>query len=146
MKVKRVENFRCYKCDEYKDPSEFAAKRNRANGMQDECRACHSALNAEHYLRNKDYYVKKAATNRYLAKLASLEFIARWFPRRCDCCPAEITAEKHRKIPRSSRTPITPMSLRTMAGYGWSLARIDEEIGRSRLVCSGCFRKHRTLR
>ena len=55
---------RCCACGEVKSMSQFAIKNKKTGLRATKCRACQRAYSREHYMRNRDVYLKRAAVRR----------------------------------------------------------------------------------
>lgn len=97
----------------------------------------HAALNRAHYCANKAYYVAKAKASRARLLDEKIAFIRTLIPTQCEECGEEISLESHRRKPRGA-APLASKSLRVMALHGWSVERIEGEVGASILVCPDC--------
>lgn len=99
--------------------------------------ANHAAQNRAHYCANKAYYVAKAKASRARLLDEKIAFIRTLIPSRCEECGEEISLEFHRRKPRGA-APLASKSLRVMALHGWSVERIEGEVGASIMVCPDC--------
>lgn len=51
---------KCYKCGLVIPISDFSKNPSRPDRLNSQCKSCHSAYRKNHYLKNKEKYVKKA--------------------------------------------------------------------------------------
>lgn len=124
----------CCKCKENKDKSEFARNPARKDGLNTQCRDCHSAYRRTHYLNNRQKYIDKAARNK---RAFAAEFAKFKKTLKCSRCP-ETTAcclDFHHLDGAKK-----DMSISEIVQLG-NIERLKTELAKCIVLCANCHRK-----
>lgn len=128
-----MEDKKCYKCGETKSVSLFSINPSRPDGFNSQCKECHSKYRKEHYLKNKQKYINKAALNK--------EKFVLWFKTlkkslKCKVCgeDREWVLDFHHRDPNSKDTEVSKLR------NSGSKNRVLEEINKCDVLCSNCHR------
>lgn len=124
----------CYKCEEEKPDSEFSRNDSKADGLQSQCKSCHREYRRQHYLRNRQKYIDKAARHR--------ERLREWFHEfktqlKCEQCKESHPAclQFHHSSPEDKEIAVS------CAVHRWSRKRLLHEIEKCTILCANCHAK-----
>jgi hypothetical protein len=129
----------CCKCKENKEEILFSAKAKNKDGLQSECKACHSIYVRNHYLANVDYYVMKARVGKVkqfkLLKEKLSEYL--WMHPCVDCGePDPVVLEfDHVRGIKTGNVSVMVYS------HGLPWCRILTEIEKCDVRCANCHRR-----
>ena len=122
------------KLDLPEDDNHFASRHDRGKKQyQSNCRECQKKYRKEHYLNNKEKYIKKAKTYR--------ETFTEWIVDykknlKCEICDEDRywVLDFHHKDPKEKDTEISVLI------KSCNKKRILDEISKCMIVCSNCHR------
>lgn len=124
----------CTTCKDPKDLNDFHNDKTRIDGKGTICKTCRKDYIRGHYLRNKQYYIDKAAVSK--TKLIT------WFQElkatlKCELCPENHPAclDFHHKDKEDKILEVSIMV--KLKGK----SKILTEIKKCRVLCSNCHRK-----
>ena len=124
----------CGKCKQAKPTVEFSKNSTKPDGLQGQCKECKRKTDAAGYKKNKIWYDER---NRKV-KIVNKEFVRSAKDVPCADCglkyPPYVMDFDH------LNSAIKVNNISAMAGQGWSLKRIKEEIDKCEVVCSNCHR------
>jgi hypothetical protein len=131
---------KCGRCEALKPVEEFAWRRKAKGQRHNYCRTCHAAYRREHYLANRQRYIRRAADNKRKARLAQTTLLlAHFADNPCvDCGETDPVVLEFDHL-RDKRFNIGTAVTR----YGWDA--IAAEIEKCEVVCANCHRR-RTAR
>jgi hypothetical protein len=123
----------CTKCLIEKPLSEFSINKNKKDGLNYQCRSCQSKYHRQHYLKNKEKYIKQAKTQRRKST-----DILREIKKKCSICDENhpATLDFHHIDPS-----VKEIDLARAANNGWSKNRLLKEIKKCIIVCRNCHAK-----
>lgn len=125
----------CGKCTQDKDISEFNKNSTKKDGLQLYCRECNSKNLKRHYQDNKEYYFDKKEKRKLDARTFINEIKEN---AKCAKCPEDdIACLDFHHEDRSEKE----FSIATALTFGYSLERLQKEIGKCTILCSNCHRK-----
>ena len=130
---------KCYKCNRNLDLEDFASHPTRKDGKQGQCRACQKEYRRQHYLVNREKYIKKAVD--YDAKFQTWwqEYKTQFS---CSSCPESHPACLHFHHPGNNKEG--NVSRFAMDG---SKSKLLKEIKKCVVLCANCHAKlHFALR
>ena len=122
------------KLDLPEDDTHFASRHDRGKKQyQSNCRECQKKYRKEHYLNNKEKYIKKAKTYRE----TFIEWIIDYKKNlKCEICNEDRywVLDFHHKDPKEKDTEISVLV------KSCNKKRILDEISKCMIVCSNCHR------
>ena len=126
----------CVKCNESKEKSEFCKDKNREDGLQPLCKACHSL-----WYRGSFTQTKENRDSRNLKRRSDWKIFIDGFKTKCRFCDEHIPEilDFHHKDPVTKEFQMANLCVRTFNETYKQQAR--EEIRKCVIVCSNCHRK-----
>lgn len=124
----------CTECKEIKTLDQYDLKLGKPRSN---CKSCVSRYTKQHYISNKDYYLKKATVNRKRARIKLRAFLFEYYSTHpcVDCGESDPVVlefdhiqEKYSNIAR-------------MANRSFSIGKINSEIAKCEVVCSNCHKR-----
>ena len=126
---------RCYKCDTPKPLDQFHKNKERKDGRASTCKECRIKVHREHYLNNKEKYLKSASARRVV-----LRKWVRGLKGKIGCCECDETHSAclvfHHKDPTKKERGISGI-----IRNGWSIKRAEEEMAKCDVMCANCHLK-----
>lgn len=123
---------RCTRCKATKADEEFARNRNKADGKQSYCRACHSEMCRKGYPR---YKARIDARNARVRRENTLWLLRYKMSHPCvDCGNADF------RVLEFDHEGDKVMNVANMLHECWSLERIRREVAKCRVRCANCHR------
>lgn len=122
---------KCSLCGEHKPDEDFSWK---VVGVkrQYHCRACHASYRREHYLKNKEKYIKKAVAHTKSTRKAFFEWKS---GQKCaDCGNSDMRVLEFDHINGNKTGNIANLVGRV------SGASLEEELAKCEVVCANCHR------
>lgn len=125
----------CFKCGIAKPTEEFARNPARPDGLNSQCRSCHSQYRRQHYLKNRQKYKDKARAWAQIAGPAYDEFIRKIKDRPCADCRQKFhhVSMDFDHVRGNKVKNVAAMRL-------LSRERVIEEITKCDVVCANCHR------
>lgn len=129
----------CFKCKQDLPTSNFSKKKDRKDGLQQDCKACQAEYRRGHYAKNKDKYYESVYTTRKKRRAKAQRFIRRFKSLfGCKYCPENhIACLQFHHVDQENKVS----DICAMVGYGYSLEAIKDEIRKCELVCANCHFK-----
>lgn len=125
---------KCTRCGCVKDIDEFYDKPSNTDGKNKTCNKCLNYYSENHYVNNKETYLKNGQRRKTFLK----QFINR--VKRRTVCP--ICGEKrywvlefHHKDKKEKE-----FNIAKMANYGYSIKKIKEELRKCIIICANCHK------
>jgi hypothetical protein len=123
---------RCFKCGKEKPTTDFNKNKRRSDGINAQCKLCHSVMRKHHYENNKKKILeqvsaRKKAYNVWIASLKTGPCV--------DCknsyppCVMDFDHLNNKEF-----------NISTARACGYGKAKILKEISKCELVCSNCHR------
>ena len=123
---------KCGHCKELKEESEF--NKNKRDKYQSYCKSCEHIASRNHYLKNKEVYIKRAKTR----KQELLKFIREIRGElKCKQCNEDRPAALDFHHRDSS---VKDYEIGYMASMGFSKEKILKEMEKCDVLCSNCHR------
>ncbi len=130
---------KCSRCKKEKIDTEFNFK-NKAFGVRHlHCKECTRLLIKNHYNKNKQYYLEKAATRNNKFKLEIHSFLRDFFKKRpcIDCGESDL-----RVLEFDHKNKFTKFkAVSSMIRLQFPIEKIKEEIEKCDVRCANCHRK-----
>lgn len=124
----------CYSCKQKKDESEFARNPARKDGLNSNCRKCHSNYRKDHYEKNRQKYIDKAARNKIAFKVEFAKFKKTLKCSKCSetetCCLDFHHVDSTKK----------DMAISELVQLG-NIERLKTELAKCIVLCANCHRK-----
>ena len=139
MSSERSQTFRCHRCEELKDSTQFTW--GRTGKKRDSlCRPCRSAYGAEHYRANRARYIARAAEHGKQLAVQRTQYLIGYF----EDHPCLDCGEDDPVVLEFDHVGEKEFSIgHALKSYKWQ--RILDEIERCEVVCANCHRR-RTAR
>ena len=137
-----IETKRCYDCGLVKPVAAFAFHNKAKGTRQGRCRVCHARYRREHYVRNRDTYIRREVgrikRNREQNRVLVREYLR---THACvDCGETDIVTLQFDHRDRSTkRTDVALLVVRT----SWSI--VLAEIAKCDVRCANCHRRRTAL-
>lgn len=127
-----MESKKCSTCKKSKPLDEFSKKKSRADGRQSNCKSCHKEYRKQHYIKNKQKYISKAAKWRLNQKQILLEYLSN----KCckDCGNKDVRVLEFDHIEDNKEFCIGQKVGQV------SIERLKKEIDKCEVVCANCHR------
>ena len=129
---------RCVMCKQEKPLEDFAFRSKATGKRQDHCRACHKAYRREHYLRNRDTYIRRevARIARYRDE-NRIKLFAYLSEHPCvDCGETDVTVlDFDHRDPSTKKREVTVIALQKP----WKF--VAAEIEKCDVRCANCHRR-----
>lgn len=125
---------KCCMCKQELSVTLFKSNKLRSDGLQSQCKNCHKKYRRQHYLKNKQKYIEKAARINEL-------FLQWWFEYKsklkCSRCPENHPAclDFHHVNPKEKE-----FTIGSIVGDG-NKSKLLKEIEKCIVLCSNCHRK-----
>ena len=130
----------CTRCGQEKPPSYFAVKgkyKNRETKRQSWCKECNRSYQRQHYLDNRETYIKNATS--YTKKMREIAFeFTRQLKENTPC--KDCNKSFHFSAMDFDHLEDKSFSIGDACSNGYSIERIKEEIAKCEIVCSNCHR------
>lgn len=126
----------CGKCEKTLPAEEFSIKNKKTGLRQSRCKACVREYGKQHHQNNKAVYAEKAERNRLVARAKAEEYVRLSLVGQC-CkgCSTDQALTYYQGV--GAKTQPVYMAVKS----GLSLARVQEAIDRSFVVCEPCRQK-----
>jgi len=120
----------CSRCKVVKDLSQFGIR--KTGKRQSLCVSCNKEYHKEHYRKNKETYLtnNKHRAQRRLLWLSNLKNTL--------CC--EVCGESRPVCLDFHHMDATTKDRNIGSTFGWSIARLEREIDKCKVLCSNCHR------
>lgn len=121
---------KCATCKILLDESKFSLNPRKKDGLNSNCKECHSEYRKQHYLSNKEKYIKKAKINNQKSVDAFVEFMK---DKKCVDCGNDnpiVLEFDHREDKLANVSTLVRGSLK----------KLHEEIAKCDIVCSNCHK------
>lgn len=132
----------CPRCKETKALSEYRKHSITKTGQircQPYCKQCNIEYNKIHYLNNKQNYLTNNQSRKRQRRKEIYEFLREHCKNGCvECGESDFRCLDFDHLDRTTKES----SISSMVGSGLSLARIEKELAKCRIVCANCHRKH----
>ena len=124
----------CNVCKCVKDITEFSRNKSKKDGYNNICKECFKLYRDNHYLNNKDYYIKKSRDYRNL-QVEELENLKKDL--KCEICGEGryYCLDFHHNNSSEKEGNIS-----TMIRFS-SFKKVKEEILKCRILCANCHRE-----
>lgn len=127
---------KCSKCKLEKELDLFARNKSSKSGRSHNCKECQSAYIKNHYIKNKNYYLKKARKNDLISTIVRREFLTWLKIQPCLDCrkefPPEVMDFDHIDGIKSFNIS------QAKSWYSWDA--LITEIRKCEVVCANCHR------
>ncbi|PIY79148.1 MAG: hypothetical protein COY81_04515 [Candidatus Pacebacteria bacterium CG_4_10_14_0_8_um_filter_43_12] len=127
----------CNKCHKEKELSEFSF-RDKQHGVRHKmCKVCHKSYRKQHYLINKEKYIKKALRWNGKQREVLREYLFKKLSESCcvDC------GEKDIEVLDFDHIHNKKLSISVMFRHRYSTKAIEEEISKCVVRCANCHRR-----
>lgn len=124
----------CTECKLEKLVNQFDIKRGKPRSN---CKACVSKYTKQHYIRNREYYLKKATVNRRLARAKLRKFLFEYYTGH----PCVDCAESDPVVLEFDHLKDKYKGIAIMVNRALSLERIKLEIAKCEVVCANCHKR-----
>jgi hypothetical protein len=129
---------KCNHCQEWKDPEEFNWRYKALGIRNPACRDCQHAFNKDYYEGDaKERHLQQVKERTEAARDAAREFVYQYLLSH----PCEVCRETDPRVLEFHHVGQKDMTVTRMVSGGWSIARIQKEISRCRVLCSNCHRR-----
>ena len=132
---------RCYRCGEFKCPTEFNWRRKARGERDSHCRPCRADYKREHYERNRQAYIDRATERKQRLNLERTQYLIDYFlSHPCvDCGESDPVVLEFDHL-RDKEFNIGA----AIARNSW--ARILKEMEKCEVVCRNCHRRRESTR
>jgi hypothetical protein len=130
---------RCPQCKLTKSTSLFHINRTKVDGLHHRCKDCQNKYTREHYKKNKQTYLDKAARNNAAYKKEAYRFLVEYcklHPCKCGEKDFVVLEFNHKDREKKSYT------VSWMMCKGMSVGAIKREIKKCEVLCANCHRRH----
>ena len=128
----------CGSCEQFKDLEAFSTNKSKRDGLSSCCKGCHSEYVKQHYINNKEKYLRAAAKRNKTYEQEIKEYIFKVKDAPCMDCgikyPPYVMDFDHREPEQKEFNISYAVRLKS------PLRKIQEEIDKCDLVCANCHR------
>jgi hypothetical protein len=126
----------CSKCKLDKSTTEFNL---RSGKLQPYCKDCNKQYQREHYLRNKEKYIKESVERKRAYRQEMYELLKEFANDGCEQCgETDFACLDFDHIDQTTKL----FAISAGIGSQYSVERIKAELLKCRVLCANCHRKH----
>ena len=129
---------RCNHCQQLREEEEFNWRYKSLGIRHPTCRYCAHSFNKDYYEGDaKEKHLQQVKERTELARVAAREFVYQYLLTH----PCVQCGEADPRVLEFHHVGQKDMEITRMVGGGWSVKRIQEEIGKCQVLCANCHRK-----